>query len=378
MNSIVTPYERGRAWVEIDLNALAKNLADIRSKLPANCEIMAVVKADAYGHGITRVAERMIYEGIRTFAVATVAEGVELREIVTDETILVLGYTHQEDVYLLSEYKLTQLVVDGAYAGKLNDAGYELKVHIAIDTGMHRLGIEPSNFDEIESIFCKSNLVVEGVATHLSSPDSFLEEDIDFTNKQMDKFAQVVKSLIEKGYNVGKLHAQSSYGIYNYPEIQCDYARPGIMLYGVKSQNDTTKVKTELHPVLTLKAVIAQVRWIGAGESVSYSRTYTVDRPTKIATVSIGYADGIPRQISGNGGNGLVSGHKVPIIGRVCMDMIILDVTGVEHVGAGDIVTLIGKDKDEQIRAEDVAEAAGTITNDLLSGLSKRLPRIYI
>jgi len=194
----------------------------------------------------------------------------------------------------------------------------------------------------------------------------------------MDKIAQVIKRLKEKSYNVGKIHAQSSYGIYNYPEIQCDYARPGIMLYGVKSQNDTTKVKTELHPVLALKAVIAQVRWIGAGESVSYGRTYTVERPTKIATVSIGYADGIPRQISGNGGNGLVRGQKVPIIGRVCMDMIILDVTGVEQVEAGDIATLIGKDNNEQIRAEDVAEAAGTITNDLLSGLSKRLPRIYI
>jgi len=194
----------------------------------------------------------------------------------------------------------------------------------------------------------------------------------------MEKFFNVVQKLKEKGYNVGKLHAQSSYGIYNYPEIMCDYVRPGIMMYGVKSLNEGTKVEPDLRPVLSLRAVIAQVRWIGAGESVSYGRLYTAERPVKIATVSIGYADGVPRQMTGNGGNCIVKGKKVPIIGRVCMDMIMLDVTDVENVEAGDIATLIGSDGDEMISCEDVAEASDTITNDLLSGLGGRLPRIYL
>jgi len=372
------PLKRGRAWIEIDLDAMAFNLADIRSALPGDCDIMAVVKANAYGHGLKKVAERMVKEGIRTFAVATIAEGIKLRKYVTDADILVMGYTHPEDARLLSINKLIQLIVDKTHAEALNDAGYDIRVHIAIDTGMHRLGIEPSDYTEIESIYNLSNLRVEGIATHLASPDSLTESDTVFTNTQTDMFSALIRKLTDNGYNVGKLHTQSSYGIYNYPEQRCDYVRPGIMIYGIQSQNDKTRIKAGLRPVLSLRAVIAQVRWIKAGESVSYGRMFTADKPIKLATVSIGYADGIPRQMSGNGGNGIVNGCKVPIIGRICMDMIMLDVTDVENVKAGDIATLIGRDGGEEIRCEDVAEAAGTITNDILSGLGDRLPRISV
>jgi len=368
----------GRAWVEIDLDALAHNLADIRAKALAGCEIMGIVKANAYGHGVEKIAERMVSEGIKTFAVATLNEGIELREHVPDCGILVLGRTIPKDAKFLHDYKLSQLMMDGVYAKELNDMGHKINVHIAIDTGMHRLGMEPSNLAEIESIFNYESLNVEGIATHFASADGFDKEDIDFTNTQIKKFLSTVQYLKEKGYNVGKIHAQSSYGIYNYPDLKCDYIRPGIMQYGVHSQNDTTKVKTNLRPVLSLRAVIAQVKWIGAGESVSYGRTFATEKPTKIATVCIGYADGIPRQMSGNGGNALVNGQKVPIIGRICMDMLILDVTDVDKVEAGDIATLIGKDGNEKIHCEDFAEASGTITNDVLSGLGSRLPRIYL
>jgi serine/alanine racemase len=194
----------------------------------------------------------------------------------------------------------------------------------------------------------------------------------------MEKFYSVVEALKEKGYDVGKQHAQSSYGIYNYPELKCDYVRPGIVLFGVQSQDDETKVKTELCPVLSLKATIAQVRWIGAGESVSYGRLYTAKQPIKLATVGIGYADGIPRQMTGNGGMCIVNGRKVPIIGRICMDLLMLDVTDVDHVQAGDIATFIGKDGNEEIRCEEVAAAAGTITNDILCRLGTRLPKVYL
>jgi len=228
-----------------------------------------------------------------------------------------------------------------------------------------------------ESIFKQKNLTVTGVATHLSSPDSLDESDINFTNTQMDKFLAVVSKLKEKGYDTGKLHTHSSYAIYNYPEAELDYVRPGIMQYGVQSLFEETKIKPDLKPVLSLKALVAQVRWVGAGESVSYGRIFTADKPTKIATVGVGYADGIPRNLSGKGAKCIVNGKKVPIIGRICMDMIIVDVTDLETVEAGDTVTIIGKNGNEEIRCEEIAEAAGTITNDILAGLSARLPRIY-
>jgi len=372
------PLERGRAWIEVELNALAHNLSDIRSKIPVGCQIMAIVKANAYGHGVKRIAEQMVKEGIEAYAVATVTEGIELREHVPEGSILVLGRTPPDDAKWLFNNKLSQLVMDGAYAKSLNETGYKLNIHIAIDTGMHRLGMEPSNLDEIKSIYDYDNLIIEGIGTHLSSPDSLTKSDVDFTNQQIEKLTEVVNVLKEKGHNTGKLHAQSSYGIYNYPGLKFDYVRPGIMMYGVKSLDDETKIKTDLRPVLSLKAVISQVRWIEAGESVSYGRMYTTGKPAKIATVGIGYADGLPRQMSNNGGKAIVKGRKVPIIGRICMDMLMLNVTEIQHVEAGDIVTLIGKDGDEVIHCEDIAGAANTITNDVLSGLSGRLPRIYI
>jgi serine/alanine racemase len=368
----------GRAWVEINLDALSLNLADIRSKITKSCEIMAVLKADAYGHGVEKIAERLVSEGIKAFAVATVVEGVELRGYVPEGDILVMGYTHPKDAGLLFNHKLSQLVVDGSHAKALNAAGYRLRVHIAVDTGMHRLGIEPSNIKEVEGVFSNVNLTVEAISTHLASPDTLEKSDTDFTKTQMESFFNLVRVLKEKGYDTGKLHAQSSYGIYNYPELVCDYVRPGIMLYGVLSQEGDTRVEAKLHPMLSLKAVISQVRWIKAGESVSYGRLFTAEKSTKIATVGIGYADGVPRQMTNNGGLCLVNGNKVPIIGRICMDMIMLDVTDAGDVKAGDIATLIGKDGDEVIRCEQVAAAAGTITNDILCRLGMRLPRVYI
>jgi serine/alanine racemase len=377
MSNSSTPCQQGRAWVEIDLNALAFNIEEIRSKTPKTAEIMAVVKANAYGHGVEKIAERMVREGIRAFAVTSVAEGIQLREVAPDSGILVMGYTHPIDARCLYDNNLSQLVVDGIYAKSLNETGHKLRVHVAIDTGMHRLGMVPSDFEEIESIFSRTNLTVEGIATHLSSPDSFEDSDIEFTKTQIGEFMTVARKLEDKGYSIGKLHALSSYGIFNYPEFCCDYVRPGIMLYGVHSIDDKTKVQTVLRPVLSLKAIIAQVRCINAGDSVSYGRSFTANKPMKIATVSIGYADGLPRQMSGKNGEGIINGKKVPIAGRICMDMIMLDVTNIEHIKAGDTVTLIGKDGNEEIRCEEVANAAGTITNDILSGLSNRLPRVY-
>jgi len=182
MDDAILPMKRGRAWVEINLDALASNIADIRSNIPESCEIMAIVKANAYGHGAENISKRLIKEGIKIFAVATLVEGIELRQYIPDADILVLGYTQAQDSRFLKENNLTQLVVDDSHAKLLDSAGYKLNVHVAIDSGMHRLGIEPSNYEAIESIFKCENLTITGIATHLSSSDSLDNNDIDFTN----------------------------------------------------------------------------------------------------------------------------------------------------------------------------------------------------
>ena len=377
-DSAVKPSEVGRAWAEIDLSALAHNTLELRSRMPRGCELMAVVKADAYGHGAVRIAAHLRRAGVGVFAVASVGEGVLLRESGLDGEIIVLGYTHPIDAGLLSRFSLTQLVVDCAHAAALDNTGYKLRAHIAVDTGMHRLGIESSNIAGIESVFKCKNLTVEGLASHLAVSDSLERDDEEFTKKQIESFFTVADALKNKGYDTGKLHIQASYGIYNSPGLRCDYARAGIALYGVMSHDSDTKLKPSLRPVLSLRARVAEVRWIGAGESVSYGRVFTAKRPLKLATVCIGYADGIPRQTPSGEGMCIIRGHKVPVIGRVCMDLLMADVTDIENAAQGDIATFIGRDGNEEIRCEDFAAASGTITNDVLSRLGRRLPRVYI
>jgi serine/alanine racemase len=214
--------------------------------------------------------------------------------------------------------------------------------------------------------------------THLSEADNLTDDGTRFTRGQIRAFFDAADALKAKGYAVGKLHIQESYGILNYPDLPCDYARAGIALYGVLCKNDTTRFSPELRPVLSLKARIAEVKWIGAGEPVSYSRTFIAQSLTKIATVTIGYADGVPRNTAHREEHVLVHGQRAPIIGRICMDLLVIDVTAIEAVSPGDVVTLIGRDGDEAIRCEDVAESCGTITNEILSRLGKRLPRIVI
>ena len=368
----------GRAWVEIDLDALAHNAAELRSRLPHGCELMAVVKADAYGHGDAAVAGRLRDEGVSSFAVATLSEGVRLRGVCPEGDILVLGYTCPEDAKFLSDFRLTQMVVDGAHARALNEAGVSLRVHAAVDTGMHRLGIDSSDLGEIESVFKCENLVVCGVATHLAVSDSLDDDDVAFTMAQIDVFNSVVSALKGFGYDIGATHVQASYGICNYPGLECDFARAGIALYGVLSHDEETRLSLDLRPVLSLRARIAQVREIGAGEAVSYGRTFVAPKPMRLATVGVGYADGVPRQMSGNGGACIVNGRRAPIVGRICMDLLMIDVTGVDDAEQGGVATLIGCDGGEVIRCEDVAAASGTITNDILCRLGSRLPRVIV
>lgn len=243
---------------------------------------------------------------------------------------------------------------------------------------MHRLGVNADNHSEIESIFKYDNLMVEGVFSHLCVSDSLKDEDILYTKYQFRRFFNTVNFLISKGYSPGKLHIQASYGILNYPDLPCDFARAGIALYGVLSDNNKTHEKPDLRPVLSLKSRIAMVKEIESGESVSYGRQYIADNNMKIAMVTIGYADGIPRNISKSNSYVLLRGKKAPIIGRICMDQLVIDVTHIDTAEPGDIVTIIGRDGNEHIRCEDIAEKCGTISNEILSRLGSRLKHVIV
>ena len=369
----------GRAWIELDGAALRYNVSVLEALLPDTCELMPAVKAEAYGHGAVLISKELNQLGIYSFCVATVAEGVELRRNKIKGEILILGYTYPEDFYLLHQYQLIQTVMDYEYAQTLNDYGKKLKVHIAVDTGMHRIGERCENIDEILDMFEMENLIIEGMFTHLSADDVMEPRDIEFTRSQIRNFYKVVDKLEAEGYPRPRLHLQSSYGMLNYPEVAESYARVGIALYGVLStQKDTENCKLPLKPVLSLKTRVTTVRTVYPGEAVGYGMQYQVEEEKRIASLAIGYADGLPRSLSNGAGEVLICGCRAPIIGRVCMDQTIVDVTQIPEVTAGDIAVLIGTSGEEEISAADVAEQAGTITNEILSRMGSRLERIWI
>jgi serine/alanine racemase len=376
----IPQLESKRAWVEVDLKALSHNVQVLTNSLPAGCELMAVVKTNAYGIGAKVIAAHLWDQGVKSFAVSSVFEGIQLRNIGFEGEILILGHTHPNDVKYLSEYDLKQLVLDEVFAAALNGTGHRIGVHIGIDTGMSRLGINHANIAQIEHIYSFENLTVEGISSHLSVSDSFIPDDIEFTKTQISNFACTIEALKNKNYDVGKCNILSSFGVINYPDAAFDLVRVGIAMYGLVDSDERDKIKNALpvKPVVSLRANVVSVRYIEAGDSVSYGRIFKAEKPTKVATISIGYADGIPRCISGKSAFCIIRGQRVPIIGRICMDWLMVDVTDIEHVAQGDTATLIGKDGDEEIHCEDFAETCGTITNEILCGISKRLPRIYI
>ena len=373
------PFQTGRAWIELDLSALRHNVNQLQSILPENCTLMPAVKANAYGHGAVLITKELNRSGIRSFCVATVSEGIELRRGGVKGEILVLGYTHPEQFPFLRKYRLTQTVIDMPYARLLNSYGKKLKVHLKIDTGMHRLGISADQQGRIASIFQMKNLVIEGIFTHLCVADEETAEKKEFTLGQAEAFQRVICNLNDQGLTCGKTHLLSSYGLLRYPELAGDYARVGIALYGVLSnRGDLDDCPIALHPVLSLKARIALTKDLHTGEGAGYGLEYVAESDRKIAVLSIGYADGIPRALSCNHGKVLINGYEASIIGRICMDQMIVDITDLPDVKSGDIAVIIGKSGQYEITAYDLAEASGTITNELLSRLGSRLNRTIV
>lgn len=377
-------YEKTRAWIELNMDNLLHNVEQLKSHLSPGCQLMPAVKANAYGHGSILIAKALNQMGIRDFCVAAATEGVALRKAGIEGQILVLGYTHPESFDLLVEYDLTQTVVDAAYAGILADYGRPLKVHISVDTGMRRLGERSEHLSSILSFWKYKTLKITGLYSHLCVADGTSPMDVQFTLMQFQRFDTIVDALHQKGIDGFSTHIQGSYGFLNYPEYHYDYIRPGIVLYGCKSlPDDQPRLELSLRPVLSLKARLSSVRTLLPGESAGYGLTFTAQKPLLIGTASIGYADGIPRSLSGKG-YALIRGKRAPFIGRICMDQLLLDVTDIPDASPMDEVVLIGSsvfsdsisEFKNEICVEELALQGQTISNEILSCLGERLERV--
>lgn len=386
-----------RAWIELSRENLARNVEVLQSLLmpeqmqyAAECtekadrqlrntrqtfpQLMPAVKADAYGHGAVLIAKALQDMGIGAFCVACAEEGAELRRNGITGDILILGYTHPEAFYLLKKYRLIQTVVDYRYGKLLNGYGKKIRVHVGIDTGMHRLGERSEKIKEIGRIFRLENLQVEGIFTHLSADETKDPAERAFTKRQGEAFYGVLEKLEKQGVSGLKTHLLASYGLLNYPELGGDYVRVGIALYGLLSDEEAGEsCPVKLYPVLSLKARIAVVKDLYRGESAGYGLDYKAGEDKKIAVLAIGYADGLPRCLSEGRGRVLIHGQSAPVIGRICMDQTIVDVTGIPGVRAGESAVVIGRSGGEEITAYEIAKEAGTITNEVLSRLGRRL-----
>lgn len=366
-----------RAWREIDLAALRANALLLQRAAGRRCRLMAVVKADAYGHGAGKVAKALQKQGVRAFAVASLAEGIRLRCAGIWGSILILGYTAPAQANALRFWRLTQTITDAGYAKALSEAGPTVRVHLALDTGMHRLGILAEEHDTIRKVARLPHLHLCGTFSHLCVSDQLTPASTAYTARQMTLFYDTISWMRSAGLPPGKVHIQASYGAFNLPPQPCDYLRAGIALYGVYSDAAPVQRRLPLQPVLTLRARVAAVRTLHAGESAGYGLMFTAQRETQLLTVAIGYADGLPRGYAALGGCVLLHGKRLPVVGLVCMDQLLVDATDASPVQSGDIVTVFGKEGGEELPAQQVAAQCGMITNELLAGLGSRLGLVY-
>ncbi len=376
-----------RAWAEIDLTKVSHNIHEIRKLIPEKTKIMGIVKANSYGHGDIMIAKELIKCGVDFFGVSSIDEALHLRSAGIKENILILGYTPIEHFYLLHRYDLIQTLMSVEYAEKLEyyckTENVKVSAHIKVDTGMARLGIQckDSNcmIEDVKKLYSLSSVEVKGIFSHFSVSDSYEnEEDVKFTRRQIELFDNVIEELEKAGINPGVKHLQNSYGILNFPELSYDYVRPGLLFLGITSDCEIKSLTNpHLLPIMSLKANVSLVKWVEAGDSVSYGRNYICSERKKVVTVSIGYADGIPREISNRGAKVLIKGRYAPIIGNVCMDQLMIDATDIQGVKEGDVVTIFGQDSDAYIGVDQISKLSNTINNETVCRISARVPRIY-
>lgn len=372
-----------RTWAEIDLDAITHNYEILRRGMQQNCRFLGVVKADAYGHGAVQVSRHLQELGAEFLAVSNLEEAVQLRRGGQELPILILGYTPPQYAGMLAELGIRQEINCLEYglqlAHELEGTGQRLRVHLKIDTGMSRLGFSvcdrPEILDELAELCRNPAFQVEGMFTHFAVADSYEQKNQDFTALQFMRFRTVIDELDAMGMRPEICHCCNSAATILHPEYHLDMVRPGIATYGM-TPDVSIKGSADLRPAMSLRSTIAQIKPFRKDVSVSYGRTYFTDSPRTIAVVPLGYADGYPRLLSGNR-SFLLHGKYVPQVGRVCMDMCMLDITQVPDARVGDIVTVFGRDGEEETSLDDIAVQMGTISYELLCAVSKRVPRLY-
>lgn len=365
-------------WVEVNLKHIAHNLQQVKKQVPDDTQIMAVVKADAYGHGAIPVARVALNSGVQRLAVAVVDEARELREAGIAAPIQILGSTLPEELDDVVNYGIIQTVTRMETAERLSSiaqrTGKKVRVHLKVDTGMGRIGFFPDQlvrfFKEIASL---PRVEIEGIMTHFAAAD---EEDKGYTEMQITRFREGIDLLKKEGLEVPIIHCANSATIIDLPQWAFNLVRPGIMMYGLWPSGEVRRV-LNLKPALSWKAKVMYLKWLPEGEGVSYGRTYITKRRTRVATLPLGYADGYTRLLS-NRSRVLVKGIPAPVIGRVCMDQMMVDVTDIPEVEIGDEVVLLGRQGEEEISADELAQIIGTINYEVVCMISKRVPRLYL
>lgn len=380
MEIIVNQMER-RSWIEIDLDQIKQNYFIYKNSLQSDAEIMAVIKADAYGHGDAHIARWLSEQGCRLFAVSNIDEAVGLRNAGIKGEILILGYTSPKYAKTLSYLDLSQAIVSEEYAEALSQTGQRVKCQFAIDTGMNRIGLDGDNTSSCEEIIRKysDSLIVEGLFTHLCVADTESEDAKEFTYGQIRKFKAVADAVAD--LKLPYVHCcNSAGGLYclkNNSEFEVigKIVRLGIVLYGLKPDADN-QLPDGVRPAMTWKSVVSMVKNVHPGETIGYGRTFMVKKEMKVATVTTGYADGLNRLLS-NKGFVMINGCKAPIVGRICMDQTLVDVTEIPDVKMGAEVVIIGESGNLTYTADDMAQDLGTIGYEVICNITKRVQRFY-
>jgi len=362
---------------EINLDSIAFNLRQVRKLVGPDVRICPAVKADAYGHGAIPVSRTLLDAGAEMLSVAMVEEALELRNAGITAPILLLQCAFPDQIPEIVHHDITATVCDSPFAQELSreaeTAGKRAKVHIKVDTGMGRIGVRPQEALDFALELSKlPGIEIEGVFTHFPCAD---DEDQAFTREQIRQFDELMKSLEQAGIHIPLRHAANSAAIMNAREAHFNLVRPGIMIYGLYDSQLPPGI--ELHQAMTLKTRVSFLKEIPPGGTVSYGRTFTATRPTKVATIPIGYGDGYSRMLS-NKAPALVRGTRVPVIGCVCMDQTMLDVTDVPNVSVGDEVVLYGSQGEERISIKEIAQIIGTVTYEVVCSVGRRVPRVYV
>ena len=379
-------------WAEIDLNAYAHNIKELRRITRPGARLMAVVKANGYGHGAVEVSRTALQNGAACLGVARIQEAVQLRKAGLEAPVLIFGYSPADAAQTLIDYELTQTVYSPMTAAAISDQaaryGKKIKTHIKVDSGMGRLGLMLDNPDgkisphtptaktvsDIEAINRLAYLEVEGVFTHFATSDS---ADKSYANKQLKRFLDFLDRLDRAGLTPPLRHTANSGAVIDMPDSHLDMVRPGIATYGLYPTDEVDKSNVELKPVMTLKSRIIHLKKVPAGFKISYGITYQTPKPTTIATVPIGYGDGLNRLLSSRGYM-LVHGQKVPIVGRVCMDLTMLDVGALKDVKIEDEVVVFGRQDQQSVTAGELGATLNTVHYEIVTSVSARVPRIYI